>query len=62
MALIFSEVDDNTIGAGQFHQQGGGKGVWVCSPAGLSQGGHMVDVYPKAWHGSSVLLCGARRN
>ena len=52
---IFSEVDDNTVSPGQFNQHCGGKGIRVCSTAGLAQGGHMVNVHPKSWHGSSVL-------
>jgi hypothetical protein len=48
MASIFSEVDDNTIGPGQFHQHGGSKGVRVGSTTGLPQRGHMVDVHPKS--------------
>jgi hypothetical protein len=55
MAPIFSEMDDNTVGTGQFHQYGCSKGVRVGSATGLPQRGHMVDVYPKSWHGSSVL-------
>jgi hypothetical protein len=55
MPPIFSEVDDNAVGAGQFHQHGSGQRVRVGSATGLSQRGHMVDVHPKSWHGSSVL-------
>jgi hypothetical protein len=55
MASIFSEVDDNTVSPGQFHQYCGGKRVRVGSTTGLPQGGHMVDVHPKSWHGSSIL-------
>jgi hypothetical protein len=60
MPPIFSEVDDNAVGAGQFHQHGGGQRVRVGSTAGLSQRGHMVDVHPKSWHGSSVLAMSSK--
>jgi hypothetical protein len=55
MPPVFSEVDDNAVGAGQFHQHGGGKRVRVGSTTGLPQRGHMVDIHPKSRHGSSVL-------
>jgi hypothetical protein len=35
MAPVLSEVDDNTVGPGQFDQHGGGKGVRVGSTTGL---------------------------
>lgn len=35
MAPIFSEMDDNPVCAGQFHQHGCGKWVWVGSTTGL---------------------------
>jgi hypothetical protein len=50
MAPIFSEMDDNSVSPGQFHQNCGGKGVRIGSTTGLAQGGHMVDVHPKSWH------------
>ncbi len=54
MPPIFSEVDNDAIGARQFNQHGSGKGIRINSPTGLPQCGHMVDVHPKSWHGSSV--------
>ena len=55
MTPIFSEMDDNTVGTGQFDQHGSRKGVRVRSTTGLPQRGHMVDVHPKSRHGSSIL-------
>ena len=61
MPPILSKVNDNTVGAGQFHEHGGGKGVRVSSATGLPQRGHMVDVHPKSWHGSSVLAMDSKK-
>jgi hypothetical protein len=55
MPPILSEVDNNAVSTGQFHQHGSGQRVWINTTTGLPQRGHMVDVHPKSWHGSSVL-------
>jgi hypothetical protein len=55
MPPVFSEVDDNAVGACQFYKHCGGKRVRISSTTGLPQGGHMVNVHPKSWHGTSVL-------
>ena len=51
MAAVLAEVDGDAVGPAQFGQGGRPDGVRLVGPAGLPNGGHVIDVDAKLRHG-----------
>ena len=56
MAAVFTQVDDDARGSGQFADRGGGDRIRLVDASGLSDGGNMIDVDGESGHCCSPVL------